>query len=255
MSTAVPIPEGRLLRARPNLRSLEGIPSLTGGLVCPGRFLRAPALVDMTEAEASWLAALDPVVVDFRIAPEIEKNPVVLPEAVAARRIELPINSGAVARLKAEFRESDLTAETAVEVMTDMYRSLARVHAPVFATFLKRVAEAGDGCVLFHCTAGKDRTGFAAALLLAGLGVGREQILSDYLATGSLWTPDERLAAGVPAVARPAIFGVDARYLDAAFDEFDRSIGSVSGFIRDALGGDRPYREWVRGSLAPSAKR
>lgn len=255
MSTVASIPEGRLLRARPNLRSLEGIRSRDGGAVRAGRFLRAPALVAMTEAESEWMASLNPIVVDFRIAAEVERNPVVLPEAVGARRIALPVDSGAVARIMADYDQDELTTEAAAEVMTDMYRSLARVHAPIFATFLKKVVEAGDGCVLFHCTAGKDRTGFAAALLLAGLGVDREQVLEDYLATGALWRPDEQLTASVPLAARPAVFGVNRRYIDAAFEEFDRSIGSVSGFVRDAAGGDRQYREWVRASLDHDAPR
>jgi protein-tyrosine phosphatase len=103
-----------------------------------------------------------------------------------------------------------------------------------FAAVLRVIAEADGAPVLFHCTAGKDRTGWTAALLLTALGVPREAVLADYLLT------NER-AARLIARADPLLLPLaraDAAYLDAAFDEIARGWPTFEAFWHDGLGLD-----------------
>jgi protein-tyrosine phosphatase len=90
----------------------------------------------------------------------------------------------------------------------------------------------------------------AAALILTALGVPRDAIMRDYLATAALWQPDERLQAQMPTAAHEAVFGVQTAYLNASFDQLARS-GGMAGFVRDAFGGERARAEFAARHLEP----
>ena len=242
-----------LLPTRPNLRCLGGLETAGGARVRRLRFLRAPALTDLTQEEAAWLVQLDPaVVIDFRGEHEVQQSVVAWPEQLAGRRLTLPIVSQAEPRFRAALADGVPTPAVFNAIMADIYRDFVRVHGATFVAFLQAVAAAGERPVLFHCTAGKDRTGLAAALILTALGVPRAAVVRDYLATADLWRPDERLLAQIPAAAHGAVFGVESAYLDAAFAELERGPGGVQGFVRDALGGDVGHRAFVERHLEPA---
>jgi protein-tyrosine phosphatase len=97
---------------------------------------------------------------------------------------------------------------------------------------------------LFHCTTGKDRTGWAAASLLSLLGVPRETVMQDFLRSNDYILPaykpliDKFVAeGGNPAIAE-AILGVKQEYLEASFDEVDERHGSIENYFAEALGMD-----------------
>jgi len=99
---------------------------------------------------------------------------------------------------------------------------------------------------LFHCTAGKDRTGWAAALLLEIAGVDRATILEDYLLTNTVSSATrqkylaligEHLGADKVAVYEPTMV-VEESYLQTAYDAVDELYGSVDGYLRNGLGLD-----------------
>jgi protein-tyrosine phosphatase len=85
--------------------------------------------------------------------------------------------------------------------------------------------------LLFHCSAGKDRTGFAAALILFSLGVSPEAVLGDYLAS--------RLCLKGKYPSSTGIFSVKAGYLQAALKEIVRSHGSLDSYLKNALDVDQ----------------
>lgn len=252
LSTAAPpAPEGDYLKQRPNLRCLGGIPAGDGRMVRRARFLRAPALTSLDAGETQALAALDPaVVVDFRGVAESQENPVALPEPLAARRVALSIEPSAKGRFEALFGRGEPSHDDVAAAMQETYRDYVRVHIEVYARFLRLARDAGDSPVMFHCTAGKDRTGFAAALLLTALGASREAVLRDYLATNGRWRPLPDLEARMPISARAAVFSVHATYLDAALAELDRAHGGAAAFVRDAMGGDAALDGWRRRHVA-----
>jgi protein-tyrosine phosphatase len=99
---------------------------------------------------------------------------------------------------------------------------------------------AGDVPLAFHCTAGKDRTGVAAALLLTALGVPRATIVDDYLLSNRHMAPMPAHPTGFWAKLSPeavrTFAGVDRRYIDAVFAVTDRHPGGVMGYLKDRLG-------------------
>ena len=147
---------------------------------------------------------------------------------------------------------SDLTAGghrlTEAEVvghMQDTYRGFVRHNTPRFAEFFGHLLES-DQPTVFHCTAGKDRTGFAAALLLHAVGASPAQVMEDYLLT------NERLAFpadGSFAFPRPVmqvLWRVQPEFLQAALAEVDAGYGSMDAYLRDGLHLGPAQRERLR---------
>ncbi|MEU0538390.1 tyrosine-protein phosphatase [Nocardia sp. NPDC005978] len=129
---------------------------------------------------------------------------------------------------------NDVIGQAPPEVMastltagTDLYRAF--ITAPganqAFADVLRDIAH-NDGAVLFHCTAGKDRTGWTSAVLLSILGVDRATVNYDYLLSNYFRN----------AQADDAMNGVVQSALDAAFDQANQSYGSFDNYVRDGLG-------------------
>lgn len=240
-----------LLPGRPNLRCLGGYRAEAGTRVRRLRFLRAPALTGLEPGEADWLASLDlAAIIDFRGEAEAAHNAVDLPPELQTRRLALPIVADTGAKFRAVLDEGEAAPGAFSAIMVQAYRDFVSTHAETYVRFIRAVAAAGERPVLFHCTAGKDRTGVAAALILTALGVPRDVIIRDYLATAALWQPDDRLKAQMPAAAHGAVFGVDPAYLDAAFEQLDRT-GGIAGFVRDAFGGERARSAFAARHLEP----
>jgi protein-tyrosine phosphatase len=95
---------------------------------------------------------------------------------------------------------------------------------------------------VFHCTGGKDRTGWASAALLTLLGVPREKVMEDYLRSNEYALPqfkaviDSFTAAGGNRNIPEAIFGVKEEYLNAAFDEMQSKYGNIENYFSEGLG-------------------
>jgi protein tyrosine/serine phosphatase len=89
------------------------------------------------------------------------------------------------------------------------------------------VQEAGEDPLLFHCAAGKDRTGFATAMILHALGVNEELIMRDYLSSSGY------LAGKYPSAK--GIFSVQEKFLQSAMEQIRESYGSVNRYLRTAL--------------------
>lgn len=214
--------------------------------VRPGRFFRGPALADLTPNEQEILASIDPgVVVDLRSHEEVAARPAALPPMMSGRRVHLPLPALVDERMNRRFGRPGIGHADVVAAIADSYRSLVRRHADVYRQFLRILADAGDGPVFFHCTAGKDRTGLAAALILAALDAPPDVVEKDYLATGDLWWPDPELEAVLPPAARPAVFGVAPGYLEAALEELTSVHGGPVAFARSAMGSSG-YLDWKK---------
>jgi protein-tyrosine phosphatase len=120
-------------------------------------------------------------------------------------------------------------------MMRETYRDFVNHNAGTFGRFLKHLLEQPTPQV-FHCTAGKDRTGFAAALLLSALGVDRATIEHDYLLTNRLYRRDPRLEGKGPAHVMKVLWQVQPEFMQAAFDEVDTRHGGIQGYLQGAIG-------------------
>ena len=203
------------------------------------------------------------VVFDLRGTDEVEVAPDVLPPGVEL--VHLDVLSGSRERIATHLAdlltepaavEESLRSGAVEEHYRATYRNLVLLDSAreAYAGLFSRLAELDDPA-LFHCTAGKDRTGWAAAALLTLLGVDHDVVTADYLRSSqpvldSFRAVFERFAevGGDPDVLVP-VFAVTEDYLRAAQDAVNEHFGDVEGWFRDGLGLDTEVPARLRARL------
>ena len=138
-----------------------------------------------------------------------------------------------------------LTPADVSALMQDTYRGFVRGNTPRFAQLFAHLLESGDP-VVFHCTAGKDRTGFAAALILRSLGVAHEDVMRDYLLTNERLRPVVASAHGLSAEALSVLWRVQPEFLLASFEAVEQDYGGLEAYLREGLGLREAERERLR---------
>lgn len=157
----------------------------------------------------------------------------------------LPIEPTVVAALRARLAAGRLTAEDALEIMRESYRNYVRLSTDSFRALFAHLLEDRAPLVI-HCTAGKDRTGFACALILHALGVPDDVIADDYLLTNRFYRRDPTASTDLPDDVRDAIGSVHASFLAAGFEAVEAGYGGIDGYLRDGLGVGEPQRAALR---------
>lgn len=218
----------------PNLRDLGGYAAAGGKTVKWRTVYRSDDLYDLTDADLDVLSSLGiRLIVDFRTRHETLLSPDRLP-STARESVNIPIDAG---KIMTRFREENLNAGKTRGIMISVYRDLAHDFQPAFRRFFELLADDANLPLLFHCTAGKDRTGFAAALFLTALGVQRETVMEDYLL--SVVCLEKRYREGVDydEVMRP-LYRVEPEFLGAALDVVDSRFGGPENYLVNCLGVD-----------------
>jgi protein-tyrosine phosphatase len=226
-----------------NIRDLGGIATRSGAKISPGRVFRSDALSKLTDEDVATLAGLAlRTAIDFRSTHEVAgAGPDRLPAGAAA--IALPVDAANLEELFAADPAtlSDLVGGgKGVEFMLGINRQFVADPAlrAQFGRALHLIADPDRQPALFHCTVGKDRTGWMAAILLTALGVSRDAVTADYLATNDyVWPAYQVILDGhseLLALVKPLLVQ-DPAYLDAAFDEVDARYGSFGEFLTDGL--------------------
>ena len=236
-----------------NLRDVGGQRTVEGRTVRSGQLYRSGQL-DHADEHTAMLEDLGlAVVYDLRTLGEATHLPDRLPPGVDV--VHLDVLAGAESSLAAHLEDlfTDPIAADAVLRSGDInahylstYRGLVTLASAQDAyRSLYRDLAARSDVALFHCTAGKDRTGWAAAALLTLLGVPYDDVLADYLLSSRPVVESFRpiidqfaAAGGDPELLEP-VFMVDRSYLDAAIDEVQLTFGSIEGYFGDGLGLDR----------------
>jgi protein-tyrosine phosphatase len=147
----------------------------------------------------------------------------------------LPIEPTVVAALRAKLQARALSSGDALEIMRESYRGYVRLNTHSFREMFGHLLEDSAPSVI-HCTAGKDRTGFACALVLHALGVPEKVIGEDYLLTNRFYRRDPNSAPDLPTDVRQAIGSVETSFLAAGFDAVNAQYGNLEGYFRDGLG-------------------
>ncbi len=166
-----------------NFRDLGGYPTASGAELRWRRLFRADGLQDLTQADVTQL--LEGIglsdVVDLRSTAELEVDGRGrLQHARGLRFHHLPLFDGARGPVPAG-REA-AAASRRDWTLAQMYLGMLETAKAPIARVIAALAES-DRAAVFHCAAGKDRTGIVSALLLALLGVPEEIIVADYAAT------------------------------------------------------------------------
>lgn len=226
-----------------NFRDLGGYVTRNGRTVARGLVYRSGTMAELSDEDHAVLDALGlKVVCDFRSTPERERRPSRFP-AGAVYEIwsrDHPSSAGDVALA---LRKPGAVAETARSHIQNAYRDLAYEQAPSYRELFRRIAH-GPLPLVFHCAAGKDRTGIAAALLLDLLGVERAVIMEDYALTDAFFARGCELIAkdpfgtklqGIDQSVWEPIMRADPAYLATMFEAIEERHGSAEGFLREEL--------------------
>ena len=148
----------------------------------------------------------------------------------------LPVEPTVVATLRAiAAAGTPLSTDHAVEVMRGSYRSYVQKNTQHFRSLFAHLLEDRAPLVI-HCTAGKDRTGFACALILHTLGVPQDVISEDYLLTNRFYRRDPNHSTDLPDEIKQVLGSVQASFLAAAFEAIDADYGDLESYLRDGLG-------------------
>ena len=216
-----------------NFRDLGGYATKDGRTVRWRQIFRSNHLGHLTDDDAAVLRSLDvKSAFDFRGTGERAGAQCVMPEVTVH---SLPVEPTVVAALRTIAASgTPLSAEHAVEVMRDSYRSYVQQNTPRYRTLFAHLLEDRAPLVI-HCTAGKDRTGFACALILHTLGVPDEVISEDYLLTNRFYRRDTSSASDLPDDVRQAIGSVEASFLAAAFDAIRADYGDLDDYLKRGL--------------------
>ena len=224
-----------------NFRDLGGYPTKDGKQVKWGKIYRSAEINNLTNSDVNTLDNLAiNYVMDFRGPAEVAAAPDKIP--AHAVRVSLPYGSENVGD-KMKMMKMMSTASTGDSIMLPFYtniESFAKRYKPVFEVLLKN---SNDSAILFHCTAGKDRTGIGAALILYALGVDEKNIMNDFLASNYYRKPDNERMRGMlvntyhmnPAVVED-VLGVKEKYLQASFETIRSKYGSIDNYLEKEMG-------------------
>lgn len=243
-----------------NFRDLGGIETEDEKVTRPGLLFRSDALDKLSDKDISRLIDMQlKTVVDFRAASEIADSPNRILRGV--RTIVLsPIADVAMQASTAKgddtskIRKMEERAGTPEgrdffiknrNVMEGQMRSFVSSESGIacYSTFLKLLVDSSNVPLVFHCRGGKDRTGWAAALLLLALGVSRENALKDYMKTAvyNKARNDKRMEEYRELTDNETVLDflsglmqVKESYLLAAFDEVDK-LGGLSEYLHTSL--------------------
>jgi protein-tyrosine phosphatase len=223
-----------LLQGASNFRDVGGYRTAGGQRVRRQQVFRSDHLAGLTEADVAQLQALGVRhSLDFRGTAECAITPYAID---GLERVALTIEPTVIARMQALVAQGVVpTTEETVALMCETYRDFVNRNSGTYGRFMKHLLDQPTPQV-FHCTAGKDRTGFAAALLLSALGVDRATIEHDYLLTNQLYKRDARLEGqGHPHVMK-VLWQVQPEFLQAAFDAVDTQHGGMQDYLHGAIG-------------------
>jgi len=244
--TVTPAVQERLLplQGGRNFRDLGGYRSADGRRVKWGLLYRSGSMHGLTASDYATLQRRGiRVVCDLRDTRERAAEPVRWPAAGAPRVLSDDYLLDMRDLLPAGAMK-DWTAEMARAAMTASYpKMLVQFRGQYRRMFAELLA--GHAPLAFNCSAGKDRTGIAAALLLTALGVPRDTVIEDYLLTNRYLDAAKLLAsptqAGSPWTHLPpgvtaAMAAADRRYIEAALAVLDRHADGATGWLRDEMG-------------------
>ena len=250
------------LKSVPNLRDLGGYNTSDGRKIASGRVYRSNQLSRIPAGDMEMLATLGlERAYDLRTAEERKYHPGELPRGVNYVWLDVLADSPQAGPAQLEKLMQDPQEANAVlgggkaeEGFRQSYREFV-ILPSAQASYRTLFLELGDTeqlPALFHCTTGKDRTGWAAAAFLTLMGVPKDKVYEDYLRSNDYILAaykkpiDDFIAAGVDPEIPAAILGVKKEYLDAAFDEMQKNYGSIEKYFSEGLGIDAGQQNALR---------
>jgi protein-tyrosine phosphatase len=252
----------------PNLRDLGGWPTRDGGRVRAGLVYRSTELDGLAGADMAAFAGLGlRSVYDLRTEAERSLQPDRLPPGVEYIVVDVLADAADAAPAQLlqvasdpQAAEEMLGGGKGMKLFERGYREIVGLGSARagYRRLFSDLAREERRPALFHCTTGKDRTGWAAAALLMLLGVADDLVMEEYLLTNAQLLPAKQSVfdqfqaqGGDPELLRP-VFGVAPQYLEAALGEMHREYGDVQGYFSDGLQVDEGAQRALRAALVES---
>ncbi len=237
-----------------NTRDLGGIATTDGKHIACGRLIRSGRLGIGSEEDIRKIGEAVSAVVDFRSDNEKSESPD--PDIEGVESFHIPVIEDLAAGVSRD-QKSDEEAfmilvndpDGALRYMCRTYEDFVTSESALkgYRRFVDLLLEGREKAILWHCTAGKDRAGFAAAIVLEMLGVDRETIVQNYLKTNDFIEEDINSMVGMffkmtgssdknTESALRYMFSARREYLEAAFDCIEDKYGDFKGFLTEGLG-------------------
>ena len=225
-----------------NTRELGGYKTTDGKTIKWGKLFRSDKLSDISSADQEYLQNLGiKKIVDFRSEQEKAEDPNIIPTGI--KYVEMPISVDGAMRSKIEAVLKGETDRKVESFLIDANREFVTDYTDVYENFLRGLIDE-DVPTLFHCTAGKDRAGFAAAITLIALGVSKADVINDYMKTNTF--TQERIEEILGQIELMSLYqadveilrpllGVEQIYIETAFKTAEEKYGSLENFIRVGL--------------------
>ncbi len=246
-----------MLEGAGNFRDFGGYPTSDGGRIRTGKLFRSNRLSmlsngDVTVLERTGIATI----FDLRSPREREADPTAWQAGHLAFHSWPPGHKRRLVDMALEYPQN---ADGARQLMHDFYFELPRTLGHAFGGLINEIARGAVPCVI-HCSAGKDRTGMACALILSALGVPRQSVLDDYTLTDRIVASEDDMARSLftgrdggekaqgamreafPPEAIAVMRSASPDFLEAAFDGIASSFGTLDAYF-DSIGVDEEMRE------------
>ena len=232
-----------------NLRDLGGHLTDDGRRVRRGLVYRSESLDYVSARDSERLLALGVrSICDLRGARESALHPPRVPGAVH-HRLPSETHFEEITGQAASMAAGTIDAHQMSRFMQRIYDALPRLAAPHLATIASLILDTDAAPVLFHCTAGKDRTGFAAAVLLKLLGVSWSSIESDYLLTSEVWRPRFALPPQLSTEAQQVALGTHPQWLARSFAVIEQEHGGFARYLVETVGLSDTLQQALRDRL------
>ena len=229
------------LQACFNSRDLGGISNQAGRNIKTQLLLRADDLSSLSTADVVYLCELPlHTVIDFRSTLEQNHKPDIVPDS-CQRHLHLDILSGNMEVYMQQMKDSSANARA---IMFEIYSDLVLnpQSQQQYRQFFNVLQQEPQGSLLFHCSAGKDRTGIATALILEALGVERDCIMQVYLLSNPyLISKYSHLFEAYPHAYD--FLTVSEDFLQHAWDLIDKQHGTVERYLTEVLHIDLPLMQ------------
>lgn len=250
---------GLHLKTIPNLRDIGGYRTTDGRWVKMGMIYRSDQLDRLSDSDLGAMGDLGlALVADLRTASERSREPDRLPAGAEHLVLDVAADSHG---LGGDMRQAMtlINSGKGAAMLTEANREFVSLNSArtAYRALLGRIGAEDAGPTLYHCTAGKDRTGWATAVILTILGVPRETVMADYLASNDyLRAKNEAILAAAGSASTPIacehlepVLGVRAAYIEAGFAEVDKRYGSFDRYVREGLGLDDAAIDRLRATL------
>lgn len=230
-----------------NFRELGGYSNTDGQTLKHGMLYRADKLSHLSDDDLAYFRILDiSTVVDFRGDEERENEPNKLDDLshIQTELLTIDVRGAAVNLIREKIANSSATGEDMGALLVNVNREFIENFTPTYKQLFRLLLNESSYPLVFHCTAGKDRTGLAAALILRVLGADMALVMQDYLATNTftaqaidkiLASIDERSFGQFNTEALRELFAVKSHYLEEAFSTIDKIYGDFDTFVSKGL--------------------